>query len=151
MADSMNSFEAYNSIKKRQRSSIKKDIKEELGHDSDNDNDGEYCREAPKIKVEDTGDGSPDNEGEQKSTSVQTGARAGKLLELFEVQLVVVCCIFLDLFTSITSMLLTNRIESSGNDIEDYMFAILRVLESLSSFVLFFFLLELCTLVVVFR
>jgi len=48
-------------------------------------------------------------------------------------QLVVVCCIFLDIITSIVEILLTYNINrNSHDDISDYKFAILRVVESLS-------------------
>jgi len=146
----MNSFEAYNSIKKRQRgaqgevggggeeAAIKKEIKKEPQDDADR-NVSAGVRE--------------DYDEENKKKAQQTGLRAGKLLELFEVQLVVVISIFLDLFTSTSSILLTYNIksESGSSDTEDYKLAILRVLESLSSFVLIFFLLEVGTLMVVFK
>lgn len=90
----------------------------------------------------------------EKESKIRKKERTGRLLELFEVQvggsfnpiqsnpiqsnttlkqLVVVCCIFLDIITSIVEILLTYNINrNSHDDISDYKFAILRVVESLS-------------------
>ncbi|GMI60607.1 hypothetical protein ScalyP_jg8171 [Parmales sp. scaly parma] len=141
----MNTFEAYNSIKKRQRAAVS------AGEQNTTTNYEDYPVLCMPIKTERDDRKNNDIENEKES-KIRKKERTGRLLELFEVQLVVVCCIFLDIITSIVEILLTYNINrNSHDDISDYKFAILRVVESLSGFVLFFFLLEIITLLVIFR
>lgn len=146
----MNTFEAYNSIKKRQRAAVSAG---EQNTTTNYEDDPVLCMPI-KTERDDRKNNDIENEKESK---IRKKERTGRLLELFEVQvggsfnpiqsnpiqsnttlkqLVVVCCIFLDIITSIVEILLTYNINrNSHDDISDYKFAILRVVESLSGWV----------------
>ncbi|GMI12610.1 hypothetical protein TrLO_g13012 [Triparma laevis f. longispina] len=83
------------------------------------------------------------------SSSAQSANDKGKLMELFEVQLLVLSCIGLDILFSVVELIMTYNTESFL-PLSTHM-SLLRAIQSFTGFTLFFFLLEICTLMVTFR
>mmetsp|Transcript_19319 Transcript_19319/g.35882 ORF Transcript_19319/g.35882 Transcript_19319/m.35882 type:complete len:338 (+) Transcript_19319:56-1069(+) len=166
----MNSFDEYHGEKNRQR--MKQEAEDELVNSSVDDgkdvgekstiasklNNGKsiaadnnstpdvFCiptKDSPALTTSSTSD--PTN----SSTTNKNVNDKGKLMELFEVQLLVLSCIGLDILFSVAELIMTYNTESFL-PLSTHM-SLLRAIQSFTGFTLFFFLLEICTLMITFK
>ena len=162
----MNSFEEYHGIKNRERA--KKEAEQEAKLE-DEGGDASDDRNAAKTIASKLNAGQPlgadkkddifcvpikGEKGTTTKTTIEDAASLntkakGKLMELFEVQLLVLMCIGLDIFFSVLELIMTYNDESLL-PLNAHM-SLLRVIQSFTGFTLFFFLLEIITLMVTYK
>jgi len=160
----MQSFEDYHAVKNRQR--MKKEAEQEASLTDEGDDVATTTNPAKTIASRlNAGEplgGTPfcmpveeEREGGEKPGVDAAKAKAkvndkGKLMELFEVQLLVLTCIGLDIFFSVLELIMTYNDTSGLLPLSAHM-SLLRVIQSFTGFTLFFFLLEIITLMVTFK
>ena len=164
----MQSFEDYHAVKNRQR--MKMEAEQEASLTDEIDDAQETTNQVSKTIASKLNAGKPlggdvkkddvfcmpaEEERSGNSEPDVSAAKAkandkGKLMELFEVQLLVLTCIGLDIFFSVLELVMTYNDTSSLLPLNAHM-SLLRVIQSFTGFTMFFFLLEIITLMVTFK
>ena len=151
----LNSFEDYHAIKNRQR------MKEEAEEEEEEEEEEEKEKETPALG-EEGGSGSgggkkveiceptEDDPGPVKHTKpsaeqATAGNKSGKIMELYEVQLLVLLLIYLDLIVA-SLLIYMETLDTTEGATEPIVESLVRVGDSFLGFTLFFFLLEIVVL-----